>query len=386
MNKKENKKEKRTFVERIALFDFNKYYTPRIRFLCHLLMWMFFTFLLQMTLFFDSGLPLDNTMAFAARSLICNITVFYLFFYVLVPGTVLKNRVIPAILSLPFCVILWLILNHYCIVFIGKHFNVEAAYYKRSVEANLQERFWEVISPKNIIVGLTPVFYSVSPYFFTKILFDIIRFYSKWFKSERKTIELQIEKLNLERDFLKAQLNPHFLFNTLNNLYGLALRADSQTPEMISQLAEMMRYTLYESNAEKVPLEKELTYLKNYVMLEKRRYKAGTDITFNIEDSELDGQAIAPLLTFTFIENGFKYGLRSKNQRFLKTNISIENGNFYFTICNDKDEGKKIAGEVGGIGLLNIRKRLELIYPGKHELKIEDRGKSFYVSMMINLQ
>jgi hypothetical protein len=386
MNKKENKKEKPTFLERIALFDFNKYYTPRIRFLCHLSMWMFFTFLLQMTLFFDSGLPLDNTMAFAGRSLICNMTVFYLFFYVLVPGTVLKNRVTLTILSLPFCVILCLILNHYCIVFIGKHFNVEAAYYKRSVEANLQEKFWEVISPKNIIVGLTPVFYSVSPYFFTKILFDIIRFYSKWFKSERKTIALQIEKLNLERDFLKAQLNPHFLFNTLNNLYGLALRADSQTPEMISQLAEMMRYTLYESNAEKVPLEKELAYLKNYVMLEKRRYKAGTDITFNIEDSELDGQAIAPLLTFTFVENGFKYGLRSKNQRFLKTNISIENGNFYFTICNDKNEDKKTGSEVGGIGLLNIRKRLELIYPGKHELKIEDRGKSFYVSMMINLQ
>lgn len=386
MNKKANQSIKPTLLENIALFDFNKYYTPGIRFLCHLFMWMFFTFLLQMTLFFDSGLPLDDTMAFATRSLICNMTVFYLFFYVLVPHTVLKSRVIATILSLPFCVILWLILNHYCILFIGKHFNVQATYYKQSVEANIQERFWDVISPKNIIVGLTPVFYSVSPYFFTKILFDIIRFYSKWFKSERKSIELEIEKLNLEKDYLKAQLNPHFLFNTLNNLYGLALRADSQTPEMISQLAEMMRYTLYESDADKVSLEKELAYLKNYIMLEKRRYKEGTNIIFNIDDSQLEGQTIAPLLTFTFVENGFKYGLRSKNERFLKTNIAIENGIFYFTICNDKDDNKKISPTVGGIGLLNIRKRLELIYPGKHELKIEDRGKSFYVSMMINLQ
>jgi LytS/YehU family sensor histidine kinase len=312
-------------------------------------------------------------------------TVFYLFFYVLVPHTVLKSRVFAAILSLPFCVILWLVINHYCLVFIGKHFKVEAAYYKRGVEANLHETFWYVISPKNIIVGLTPIFYALSPYFFTKILFDIIRFYSKWFKSERKTIELQIEKLNLERDFLKAQLNPHFLFNTLNNLYGLALRADSQTPEMINQLAEMMRYSLYESNADKVLLEKELSYLKNYVMLEKRRYKAGTKIIFNIDDVQLDGQTIAPLLTFTFVENGFKYGLKSKKEKFLKITISVKNNTFYFYMVNDKEE-KKIANDFGGIGLSNIRKRLDLIYPDNHELKIEDLGDRFYVSMIINLQ
>jgi hypothetical protein len=385
MTKKENHHPKLTFLERLALFDFDKYYTPGMRFLCHLFMWLFFTFLLQVTLFFDSGLPLDNTIAFASRSLICNMTVFYLFFYVLVPHTVLKSRVFAAILSLPFCVILWLVINHYCLVFIGKHFKVEAAYYKRGVEANLHETFWYVISPKNIIVGLTPIFYALSPYFFTKILFDIIRFYSKWFKSERKTIELQIEKLNLERDFLKAQLNPHFLFNTLNNLYGLALRADSQTPEMINQLAEMMRYSLYESNADKVLLEKELSYLKNYVMLEKRRYKAGTKIIFNIDDVQLDGQTIAPLLTFTFVENGFKYGLKSKKEKFLKITISVKNNTFYFYMVNDKEE-KKIANDFGGIGLSNIRKRLDLIYPDNHELKIEDLGDRFYVSMIINLQ
>lgn len=383
MNKKEN--DKTAFLEKLALFDFDKYYTPRIRFLCHLSMWVIFTFLLQFTLFYDSGLPLDNTFAFAARSLICNMAVFYLFFYVLVPHTVLKSRLIPAILSLPFCVILWIVLNHYCLVFIGKHFKVEAAYYKQGIESNLHENFWYVVSPKNIMVGLTGVFYSISPYFFTKILFDIIRFYSKWFKSERKTVQLKVEKLNLEKDFLKAQLNPHFLFNTLNNLYGLALRTDPQMPEMISELAEMMRYTLYESDAEKVPLAKELAYLKNYVMLEKRRYKANTDIVFDIDDSQINDQTIAPLLTFTFVENGFKYGLKSKNEGFLKINISVVNNIFYFSIVNDKKE-KSGTKELGGIGHLNARKRLELLYPNKHELTIEDYGKSFYVAMAINLE
>jgi hypothetical protein len=374
-----------TFLEKVALFDFNKYYTPGIRFLCHLSMWIFFTFLLQMTLFFDSGLPLDNTMAFAARSLICNTTVFYLFFYVLVPHAIFKNKLIPAILSLPFCVILWLILNHYCLVFIGKHFKVDAPYYKRGVEANLHVGFWYVVSPKNIVVGLTPIFYSLSPYFFTKILFDIIRFYSKWFQSERRSEQLKIDKLNLEKDFLKVQLNPHFLFNTLNNLYGLALRADRQTPEMVRQLAEMMRYTLYESNADNVPVLKELEYLKNYVTLEKMRYRDNKEIVLNIDDSMVDGQTIAPLLTFTFVENGFKYGLKSKDNAFLKINVSVKSDHFYFSILNDKKE-KTVHRKFGGIGLANVKKRLELLYPGKHELKIEDRENTFYVEMKIILE
>lgn len=376
---------KQSFPEKLATFDFDKFYTAKVRFACHSLMWLIFTLLLQINLFLDSGLPIDNTIAFAGRSLLCNMVVFYLFFYVAVPRTLLKGRVGAAIVSLPLCIVLWIILNHYCLVFIGKHFEVEDAYYKRGIESNLHENFWYVISPKNIIAQLAGVFYSVSPFFFTKILFDIIRFYSKWLKSERKAVQLEIEKLNLERDFLKTQLNPHFLFNTLNNLYGLALRNDRQMPEMIIQLSNLMRYTLYESNSSKVPLRKELEFLKNFVMLEKRRYNTDTNIILNIDEGQIDGQIIAPLLTFTFIENGFKHGLKSKNDRFLKIDICVHNDFFYFYIINDKEE-KKTANEIGGIGHLNVRKRLELLYPNKHQLTIEDREKNFYVALKIKLR
>src|SRR6185312_1479846 len=112
-------------------------------------------------------------------------------------------------------------------------------------------------------------------------------------------------------------------------------------------------YTLYESNAEKVPLGKELQYLKNYILLEKRRYKADADIIFNIDDSELNGQTIGPLLTFPFVENGFKYGLKTKNEGFLKIDISIAGHAFYFSILNDKKENND-AKEFGGIGHLNV--------------------------------
>jgi len=376
---------RKPFLERVTAFDFEKYYTVKVRIVCHLLMWLIFTFLLQLNLFFQSTLSLENTLAFAARSLICNATVFYLFFYFGVPFILLKNRVLPAIFFFGVCIILWIILNHYCLVFIGKHFIVNTPYYKQGIDSNLHENFAQVISLKNILTTLVLVFYSISSFFFTKIVFDIIRFYSKWLKLERKALKLELEKLILEKNFLKAQLNPHFLFNTLNNLYGLALRRDQETPRVITQLSEMMRYSLYESDAEKVPVAKELQYLKNYVMLERMRYKNNTDIVCTIDDSQINDQMIAPLLTFIFVENGFKYGLKSKNDGFLMINISVMDNFFYFSIINDKD-AKNTQQEFGGIGQVNVRKRLQLLYPEKHELKIEDRGKSFFVEMKINLE
>lgn len=376
---------RKPFLERVAAFDFEKYYTVKIRIVCHLLMWLIFTLLLQINLFFDSSLPLDNTFAFAARSLICNATVFYLFFYVLLPLTLFKSRIISAFFFFMVCIIIWIILNHYCLVFIGKHLIVNDPYYKQGIDSNLRTNFAQLISPGNILVNLVPVFYSISPFFFTKIVFDIYHFYSKMFKLERKAVNLEVEKLILEKNFLKAQLNPHFLFNTLNNLYGLALRRDQETPRVITQLSEMMRYSLYESDAEKVPVAKELQYLRNYVMLEKMRYKNNTEIVCDIDDSQINDQMIAPLLTFIFVENGFKYGLKSKNDGFLKINISIEDKIFYFSIINDKDE-KNTQQEFGGIGQANVRRRLQLLYPDKHELKMEDRGKTFFVEMTINLE
>ncbi len=384
MDKDESVIRPKTFLEKVATFDFDKYYTKKLRFACHCFMWLIFTFLIQVNLFFDSRLPLEITFAFACRSLICNMTVFYLFFYFILPKTILKNRIITAVLSIPFCIILWILLNHYCLIFIDQHFEMESPYYKDSIAANVNSSFAEIISPRHILVVLIPVFYSISPFFFIKIVFDILRFYSKWFKSERRSAHLEIEKLNLEKDFLRSQLNPHFLFNTLNNLYGLSLRNDQRTPEVIMQLSEMMRYTLYESDAGMVLLSKELVFLKNYVLLEKMRYKNNKDIVFNLDDSQVDIQMIAPLLTFTFIENAFKYGLKLKNEGFLKIDISIANNVFYFSIINDKEENVE-EKEFGGIGTDNIRKRLELLYPDKHKLKMEDRGQSFWVEMKINL-
>mgnify|MGYP006176424597 CR=1 FL=1 len=127
----------------------------------------------------------------------------------------------------------------------------------------------------------------------------------------------------MQLNSLKGQLNPHFLFNTLNNLYGLTVRKDNLAPELILNLSDIMSYTLYESNTEIVRLEKELDFIKNYIALEKMRYADETNIQVMIE-GQTAGLFVAPLLTFTFIENAFKHGLKTKNA-FVKLDIKIEN-------------------------------------------------------------
>lgn len=359
------------------MFDLDRYYTPGVRILCHFLMWLVFTSLLQLNLFLDSDLPLSQAAAFAIRTLMCNMAVFYLFFYLAVPNTLLKNKFVSGILSLVVCIYVWILLNHYILIFIDNHFNVQAPYYTRGLKANQQKSFWYELSPRNFFIALIPVFYSISPFFFTKIVFSIVRFYSQYFKTERRA-------LKLERDFLKAQLNPHFLFNTLNSIYALTLRKDDQAPHVITHLSEMMRYTLYESDSQLVPVEKELNYINNYVKLERTRYKQNANIVCEIEDSQLNGHLIAPLLTFTFIENAFKYGLKDRKNGFIRLFISFEGNTFNFLISNDKTEQLKKT-EFGGIGLQNAKKRLQLLYPGKHSLLIKDEGDTFTVELSINL-
>src|SRR5690242_1958818 len=124
-----NNSSKRPFLERVALFDLDRYYTPGVCILCHFLMWLVFTSLLQLNLFLDSDLPLSQAAAFAIRTLLCNMAVFYLFFYLAVPNTLLKNKVISTIISFIICIYVWILLNHYLLIFIDNHFKVESPYY-----------------------------------------------------------------------------------------------------------------------------------------------------------------------------------------------------------------------------------------------------------------
>lgn len=177
-----------TFLERVAMFDFDKYYTPKIRALCHISMWLFFSLCISANLLFGYGLDILGTILFVLRSLICNTIVFYFFFYFVVPNTLFKNKVGITLVFVPFVVILWLLINHYCFVAIHRITSMNVASVEKSVSFGAKQTIIDVLSLDYLSAEFMMVVYSVSPFLSQKYyltLFDSIRLYSK--RSKRQT-------------------------------------------------------------------------------------------------------------------------------------------------------------------------------------------------------
>lgn len=194
----------------------------------------------------------------------------------------------------------------------------------------------------------------------------------EWFSQQQRNQELERERLQAELKFLKSQINPHFLFNTLNNLYALSLQKSDKAPEMILKLSEMMRYLLYESNEKMVPLANEIRCMENYIELERIRQDERTRIQLEINCKE-NGKMIAPLLFIPFLENSFKHGVNSAIEAgWIHIRLDEKDGALFFEVENNKPAKPMKKGSENGIGLQNVKRRLELIYPQKHELTISD--------------
>lgn len=214
-----------------------------------------------------------------------------------------------------------------------------------------------------------------------------LKFAKKWFMHQQERQELEREKLQAELKYLKAQINPHFLFNTLNNLYSLTLKKSDQAPEMVLKLSEMMRYMLYHSNERMVPLEKEISYMQHYIALEKIRQLDRTDIVFEINE-EPEGQMIAPLLLIPFLENSFKHGVNTTTEAgYIHVKLQVEADRLQFFIENSKPASgmAKKNGKDHGIGLQNVKRRLDLLYPEMHSLKIEDTPTYYRTELNLKL-
>jgi len=196
---------------------------------------------------------------------------------------------------------------------------------------------------------------------------------------------LETEKLASELAFLKSQINPHFLFNTLNNVYSLAFKKSDDTPDAIIKLSKLMRYMLYESNENQVFLSKEIEYLHNYIDLQKLRLPNTIKIIFNVE-GDIEGRLIEPMLLIPFVENAFKHGISYVDNSKISISIKLSAYELLFVIEN-KINNAKITEESGsGIGLSNVKRRLTLLYPNKHTITINDNNDEFKVTLKINLE
>ena len=212
----------------------------------------------------------------------------------------------------------------------------------------------------------------------------LIKFAVQWFKDQKRKSELIMEKQKSELALLKSQINPHFLFNTLNNIYSLVYQKSDSAPSAVLKLSEIMRYTLYEVNVERVPLKDEIEYIKNYIELQSLRYRNRNIIRTNIQ-CETDGKYISPMLLIPFIENAFKHSDKGNETPSINLNLLCGNGKIFFSLENYfmKDENP-VNDKNGGIGLANVRRRLDLIYTDNYKLDINKTVNKYSVKLELN--
>jgi len=220
----------------------------------------------------------------------------------------------------------------------------------------------------------------VSAVFIT--LGTVLKFISDWFLNEKVKSRLENEKLIAELAFLKSQINPHFLFNSLNNIYSLAYQKAEKTPEAILKLSEIMRYMLYESNVDKVSLSDEIRYLENYIELQKLRFKDNIHIKFEIIGNP-SGHKITPLILISFVENAFKHGIATDMDVPISITLNLSQDKLFFLVVNKKSELNKDI--TGGIGLPNVKRRLDLLYKNRYSLNIDDKNDIYSCELNLNL-
>ena len=241
------------------------------------------------------------------------------------------------------------------------------------------------VRPKMVMEEMTFIAYFIST-FFTSVLFIffsvVLKLFVDWFVNERVQRDLENQRLSAELAFLKSQINPHFLFNSLNSIYSLAYQKSDTTPDAILRLSEIMRYMLYECNDNKVDLSKELQYLHNFIDLQKIRLGKNAFIDFKVE-GKVTNQQIVPLLLIAFIENAFKHGVAGDEASPIKLVVSVDKNHLHFYIQNKKHNNN--TDSVGGIGLNNVIRRLDLLYPGDYNLDIRDEKDTYTCELSLVL-
>jgi hypothetical protein len=238
-------------------------------------------------------------------------------------------------------------------------------------------------APKNAIEEICgPMFFfHISHHLF---LFIAVLFVSLTLSISNRWKQAEKEKLHAELSYLKSQINPHFLFNTLNSIYALALRKSNDTSAAVVKLSGLMRYVTTESSRAFVPLEKELNCISDYIELQKFRLGNTATIEYSVQGSADDKQ-VAPLLLIPFVENAFKYGVSPEEDSLIRIGFDITEHELFLKVWNRKVHVRHEESSSTGIGIENAKQRLELVYPLRHTLSIDNNDKEFSVFLAVRL-
>jgi hypothetical protein len=257
------------------------------------------------------------------------------------------------------------------------------------VRVGMEYLFWNYIATGHYMskeyLHVSPVFWynSMRLVLIYGIYSLLIQLAVRWFESQKLKSELVLQTKASELALLRSQVNPHFLFNTLNNIYSLVYKKSDDAPEALMKMSSIMRYMLYDATADQVMLEKEVEYLQSFIELEKLRLHQKDFVEMTIAGT-VEGRTIAPMMLIPFVENAFKHGNKNCPAPGIRINLFVDPHWIQFEISNCL---RKIADaprdQVGGIGLNNIRRRLEILYPSKHNLEISQTDELYTVLLII---
>jgi len=287
--------------------------------------------------------------------------IFYFNYFVLIPKYLLLRKYLLYVITLVLSIVLAFILS-------GVFFNL----------FDLNRDNLASINPA--LIKIEPVIRANS---FLMLIISILASISLTINNHLR--QLEKEKLVAQISSLKSQINPHFLFNTLNNIYATAIDTSPRTADMVDKLSEMMRYTMKETQNDFVPLEEEINYLNSFIELQKLRLESKIKFDYSVEGDFTELQ-IAPMLLIPFVENAFKHGVNSEQDSNIRINIKANESELHFLVANNKvNIQSEIRGNSGGLGIENTKHRLVLIYPSRHLLTIKETENDFIVSLHINL-
>lgn len=299
---------------------------------------------------------------------------FYLNYYILLPKYFFRHRYIPYFVLVVIFLSISLTLPH----LVGKFF--PDAVMSRG-DNNLPEpRPFPPLNerPFSLASFVFDEFRRHIALFFTAIFFSFL------LRTREHLSQLKEDKLKAELSSLKAQINPHFLFNTLNSIYALSVKKDDKASEAIINLSGLMRYVIKDANDNKIPLQKEIEYISNYIELQKARLGNTASVLFEVKGNTGDKQ-IAPLILITYIENAFKYGVNpDADECVVEVNIQIKTEGLNMFVFNRKVQLSEDKSSTG-IGVMNTSERLSLLYPNKHELEIKEDNETYSVNLFIEL-
>jgi two-component system LytT family sensor kinase len=218
------------------------------------------------------------------------------------------------------------------------------------------------------------------------IISSMLYFTQQWWTQQQRLQHIEVDQLKTELKYLRSQLNPHFLFNGLNTIYGNIDIRDQVARDTLLQFSDLLRYSLYEADTDYIDLSKEVRHLENYVALQKARHNANlkVELDTNVERNDIQ---VAPLLFVPFVENAFKFGSGEDNrENYIRIRLQQSGKRIDFTCSNSYEPMEPISGNSnGGIGLINVKRRLDLLYRDKHLLTINDDGKNYHVHLTIEL-